>query len=75
MEILEICDGTRTVSEVFQHEDRTGFDADTRRTCIVELLTSGLVSLHDRRVDHRVARGPLARIEVCSIDHRSEVHA
>jgi glycosyltransferase involved in cell wall biosynthesis len=74
-EILEICDGTRTVSEMFRHGLRHhGFDEDAQRRCIDELLTSGLVSLHDERIDPRVAPRPLARIEVYA-DHRSEAHA
>jgi hypothetical protein len=75
-EILEICDGTQTVCEIFQHDDRchTGFDEDAQRKCIAELLTSGLVSLQDRCIDFRVAPRPLRRIEVRS-SLRSEVPA
>jgi glycosyltransferase involved in cell wall biosynthesis len=73
-EILEICDGTRTVREMFRHGPHTGFDEDAQRGCIAALLTSGLVSLHDRRIDPRVAPASLGRIEVRS-SLRSEVHA
>jgi hypothetical protein len=75
-EILEICDGTRTVSEMFQHGLRhdTGFDENAERRCIAELFTSGLVSLQDRCVDPRVALASRGRIEVRS-RHRSGVHA
>jgi glycosyltransferase involved in cell wall biosynthesis len=75
-EILEICDGTRTFSEMFRHGLRhhTGFDEDAQRGCIAELLTSGLVSLQDRSIDLCVAPASLRRIEVRS-NHRSEVHA
>lgn len=74
-EILEFCDGTRTVSEMFRHglRHRTGFDEDAQRRCIAELLTSGLVSLQDHCMDTRVAPASLGRIEVRS-SHRSEVH-
>jgi glycosyltransferase involved in cell wall biosynthesis len=67
-EILVLCDGTHTVSEVFEHCDRhrPGFDQDARRRCIAQLLTSGLVSLHDERIDPPAAPRPLARIEVRS---------
>jgi hypothetical protein len=73
-EILEICDGTRTVSEMFRHGLRTGFDEDAQRRCIAALLISGLVSLQDRCIDPHVAPASLRRIEVRSC-LRSEVHA
>jgi hypothetical protein len=75
-EILEICDGTRTVSELFRQGLRhhQGFDADAQRRCVAELLTSGLVFLQDRCIDPRTAPAPLRRIEVNS-SRRSKVHA
>jgi glycosyltransferase involved in cell wall biosynthesis len=74
-EILEICDGTRTVSEIFHDDDRTGFDEDVQRRCIAELLASDLVSLQDCRIDPRVAPRSLERIDVRSTGQPSEVHA
>jgi hypothetical protein len=75
-EILEICDGTRTVFEMLRHglRHRTGFDENAQRGCIVELLTAGLVFLQDRCIDRRVAPAFIGRIEVRS-SLRTEVHA
>jgi glycosyltransferase involved in cell wall biosynthesis len=75
-EILEICDGTRTVSGLFRHGLRhhTTLDEDAQRGCIAALLTSGLVSLQDRRIDPGNAPASLGRFEVRS-SHRSEAHA
>ena len=74
--ILEICDGTRTVSETFRHglHHHTGFDENAQRRCIVELLTCGLVSLQDCCVDPHVGPASLRRIEVRSSNH-DKVHA
>ena len=71
-EILEVCDGTRTVCEVLEHCGLRPAPArrqDSRRRCIAELFTSGLVSQQDERVDlrRRAALGTLASDGGCGL--------
>jgi glycosyltransferase involved in cell wall biosynthesis len=67
VEVLEMCDGTRTLAEVIAQPGREceTLDLQSRRKCIEQMFLAGLFSLHEGRIDSRVApANPLNRIEV-----------